>query len=366
MKKISQVFIALFLGMFPIQAKEETSEHIREESDLPRIHSAVLPLDLQEGTALDPLGDNEDKFSGELPWFNEIKKSRGQYLTIKNEVPNYEFIFENPIIAFGSSAGGSPLYVDQSYKFGINFGRAEEANSVRIHEILISAYPKSAFNSGESNIASTHRIPIPIPEEGTEAWSGFVNNGYKIETLDNQTGLNVVLTLAKNRTENQNPDDAVYCVLELRASQPDYYFKIETAESYKIGDTWYPAVKSVDEQERPAPNILFTVDFNAAETTETLRRRVPRRVRVVSRPVYRPRPVYGTSSRVTPISRVQNTWRQDQQRQEQRRADQRAETNRQQQRQVQQRQEQRAEERRQEQRRADQRTEERRQEQRRA
>src|SRR6266478_3801458 len=116
---------------------------IRGTGSNPNFQSFVIPLDFQKGVPLDPMGDNAAKFSGLVPWFSRIVKDTRYHFG--QDVGDWGISFENTIAAFGSSAGGTPLYSDQSYSFGFYVGsRIEDANYPQFRYALrISVYRKS-------------------------------------------------------------------------------------------------------------------------------------------------------------------------------------------------------------------------------
>ena len=55
-----------------------------------------------------------------------------------------------PLVALGSQGSGSPLYVNQSYSFGIVAGGQITTGS---NEIMVEVYEKSAFDNNAANVA---------------------------------------------------------------------------------------------------------------------------------------------------------------------------------------------------------------------
>ena len=88
-------------------------------------NSFVLPLDLEKGVRLNNFGNDAYCYGAGAPWFLNIQKIQRQHvLQLTSGTTNVtRFPVDNPIVAFGKAAGGSPLYVNQPYRFGL-FGGA--------------------------------------------------------------------------------------------------------------------------------------------------------------------------------------------------------------------------------------------------
>lgn len=148
----------------------------------------VLPLDMEQGVTLNDTGDDLYCYGTSLPWFLQIQKIERQHVWQLTTSTNVDrFNVDNPIVAFGSSAGGSPLYVNQPYRFGI-FGGAYVLNSGQTNMIRILVYARSALASGATNVAPTNIIYIamPRPNNATE-WANYITNGEQV--LVNSNGL---------------------------------------------------------------------------------------------------------------------------------------------------------------------------------
>jgi len=102
--------------------------------------SFVIPLDFENGVKLDNTGNNSENFNGSQPWFTLIANDTRHHIgwvsavtNVDNSVANtyaWNIDFQNPIVAFGSSAGGSSLKIDQPYRFGVYAGcQYENTNS---------------------------------------------------------------------------------------------------------------------------------------------------------------------------------------------------------------------------------------------
>jgi RHS repeat-associated protein len=149
----------------------------------------VLPLDMEQGVRLNNTGNDQYSYGATTPWFFQVQKIQRQHvwqLTTSTNVNR--FPVDNPIVAFGNGAGGSPLYVNQPYRFGI-FGGAYVGTSGQTNMIRILVYSRSALASGATNIAPTNTIYITLPRReiasDAAAWSNYVTNGNRVVVSTN-------------------------------------------------------------------------------------------------------------------------------------------------------------------------------------
>src|SRR2546426_310347 len=76
--------------------------------------SAIIPVDFQKGIPLPATNSVSNLFTNN-PWTNLFYHFDGQAF-------DWTIPFKSPIAAFGSRVGGSPLYVGESYRFGVYAG----------------------------------------------------------------------------------------------------------------------------------------------------------------------------------------------------------------------------------------------------
>ena len=109
---------------------------------------------------------------------------------------------DNPVVAFGNSAGGSPLYVNQPYRFGL-FGGAYMNTTGQTNMIRVLVYNRSAFVSGATNVTPTNIFYIALPRQNyaadNAAWANYVTNGNQVVVVSN--GLTTAVSY------NYGPDD---------------------------------------------------------------------------------------------------------------------------------------------------------------
>jgi RHS repeat-associated protein len=163
---------------------DPTKRYVRGTSTAADFHSFVVPVGGEQGVPLDAIGGNATNLFPGNQWtntfyhFDATNSDLFQYTT-NNRIP-----FQNPIVAFGT-AGGSPLYLNQNYSFGIYAGNSTGLN---LNSILwIQAYYRS-------NSAFAGQFSLPIPDTTqTNQLTGLVTNGFT-QTY-NGFGLQTVLTV---------------------------------------------------------------------------------------------------------------------------------------------------------------------------
>ncbi len=141
----------------------------------------VLSVDKVKGVGLDPMGNNAAKFPLGLPWFECI--SAGSLYQVANTKPvTYPTVYQNPVAAYGAAGGGSPLYVNQAYRFA--FGSGTEVDTVNYLDFRVSVYKKTQFTPGVTNVVpvKVYTLSLPRPSD-TAGWNTFAKNGF-VKTFD--------------------------------------------------------------------------------------------------------------------------------------------------------------------------------------
>lgn len=133
----------------------------------PGYHSFLIPVDFQQGVPLADTGGNGTNLFPGLSW-----STLYHYSATNN---SNSIVFQNPIAAFGSRAGGSPLYFQQNYTFGIYAGdpRPPYTNTtVYTNALRVQVYDQTTFSS-----VASFAITIPNISD-TNEWRTFLTNGY--------------------------------------------------------------------------------------------------------------------------------------------------------------------------------------------
>lgn len=171
-------------------------------------NSFVLPLDLEKGVRLNNTGNDAYGYGASQPWFLNVQKITRQHAwQITTSTNLSRFNVDNPIVAFGQGAGGSPLYVNQPYRFGL-FGGAYNENTTQTNIIRILVYSRSALASGATNVAPTNTIYISLPRRDIStdatAWSNYVTNGNRVVVSTND----LITSVSFNNGVNNFQTDA--------------------------------------------------------------------------------------------------------------------------------------------------------------
>lgn len=170
---------------FSAQPRGEVTRYSRGDREVLPYTSFVLPLDMQMGVRLDAEGSDQYCYGAGAPWFMQVKKTQRQeaWKLIGGTTNLTRFNVENPIVAFGSDAGGSSLYTGRPYTFGAYGGAFDEKTS-QTNMIRILVYDRAALNSGATNVQPTNTFTITLPRRyiagDSNAWSNFITNNSRI------------------------------------------------------------------------------------------------------------------------------------------------------------------------------------------
>ncbi|MGA2279196.1 MAG: glycohydrolase toxin TNT-related protein [Verrucomicrobiota bacterium] len=169
-------------------------------------NSFVLPLDLEKGVRLNNTGNDAYGYGASQPWFLNVQKITRQHAwQITTSTNLSRFPVDNPIVAFGQSAGGSPLYINQPYRFGL-FGGAYNENTGQTNMIRILVYDRNALASGATNVAPTNTFYIALPRRDiaadATAWSNYVTNGNRVVFTTNNLTTSVEFNNGQNNFQS--------------------------------------------------------------------------------------------------------------------------------------------------------------------
>lgn len=206
-----------FTAAIPNALATNSVRYYRGSGSDPTYESFIIPLNFQRGIKLDDLGGNTNKFAGATPWFSRIQNDTRSHIGLTSTFTNsdgslsntYSWTtnFQNPIVTFGSSGGGSSLYVNQGYDFGVYAGAQYESTNSDgtnfLSPIRILVYRKVDFVPGQTNLISpvaTNYFTIPrrtVAGDQT-AWNQFASNGFTLTIQSN--GLSTTLQLVEEPT----------------------------------------------------------------------------------------------------------------------------------------------------------------------
>ncbi|MBI1176394.1 hypothetical protein GC207_03030 [bacterium] len=149
----------------------------------PTYWSIVVPLDYENGVVYSNVDGNCStlypglaNWNGQLYYHYDATNTLPQ-TNVANRIP-----FNNPIVAFGERVGGTPLYLNQDYRFGIYAGDSSSLTT----QIVVRAFYRTNFAA-----AGTISIKPPNVANASE-WGSFVTNGFQLVT--NAFGLTTTLS----------------------------------------------------------------------------------------------------------------------------------------------------------------------------
>jgi len=276
-----------------LNPNSETKRFIRGVDDNSTVlKSFVIPLDFQKGVELDDMGDNAAKFPDDTPWFIQVPREQRYHFGLVDSgnglVPDYEATpFENPIVAFGSGAGGTHLYTDRTYRFGVNAGPMIQIGNENPHayKIWITAYRKS-------DLAQMPTDYIVLPRRNATAtaekakWDSYVNNGYVWPTPEyprsDYYGLTTRVEYVEGGIDAGGWDlgaepffrsgEATYqgYILTHSSNNDDYFYKVEGYSAFPVntdqGPAYYPMAGTITPGNPPPPTIapttLYAINFD--------------------------------------------------------------------------------------------------------
>jgi RHS repeat-associated protein len=143
---------------------------IRGSGTDPTFQSFVIPLDFQKGVQLDNIGGFITNLYAVNPWFlnyyhyDATNPASATNLSLR--IP-----FRNPIAAFGERLGGSPLYINQPYEFGLYAGYPGDQFYPNSVHIWVYARSNSALMTNVDisipDVFDTGQFPLIVDESFT-------------------------------------------------------------------------------------------------------------------------------------------------------------------------------------------------------
>lgn len=131
--------------------------------------SMVIPLYGQQGVINAPsLTNLYHQFIGGVTNLYHLNGSN----TLSQSILTNRFLITNAAAAFGSRYGGGPLYIGQTYEFGVYAGNW-------ITTLYSEAMLITVVNRTNQALVGAYSVSLPIPEVGTN-WNTFVTNGLSL------------------------------------------------------------------------------------------------------------------------------------------------------------------------------------------
>ena len=140
----------------------------------------VLSIDRLAGIGLDLMGNNATKFPLGLPWFERVNMPT-LYQVANTKPTTYPTAFQNPLVAFGAAGGGTPLYINQAYRFAL--GSGGQIKDPTFLDFRISVFAKSQFATTQSGVNPVYTYTVSLPKKGSADWNTFAQSGF-VRTID--------------------------------------------------------------------------------------------------------------------------------------------------------------------------------------
>jgi RHS repeat-associated protein len=243
--------------------------------------SIVAPLDLEQGVILNRAGTNQYCYTNEVPWFFCVQK-QALYLpdSITTGTNLLRYPIDNPVVAFGSQGNGSPLYLNQPYRFGVYGGGLDESTSAATNVIRISVYSATNFMPGVTNVAPVNVFNIPLPRRtipaDSNAWYSFMTNGATttfttngltttVEFLDDSDPTDMPFGVQWMTNKFGNPAIMTNFILSgykltHLASTTNYYYRVEVLGKVQVA-TNVLAPMATNSSGTWTSTPLYTLDF---------------------------------------------------------------------------------------------------------
>jgi alpha-tubulin suppressor-like RCC1 family protein len=256
-------------GPYPTAQSGQLS---RGNLDTPDFTSFVIPLTQQRGVRLDATGSDAYKFGLMTPWINRLQKTtRNQVAGLTNGTQVVRVAVENPIAAFGSEVGVTPIYPGPSYSFGVYAGGLDESNAACTNTFRILVYSRDQFAGATNGIVpiATNIVTIPRRTISTDAvaWSNFVQNAWT--STNSAYGLNTTVEFVYGGAWGFSWQGGALANFQLvgykvthsaTATATNYHFVIEGLGSVPTGSSTRTNF-AVNASGQWVPIPLYTLDF---------------------------------------------------------------------------------------------------------
>ena len=215
----------------------------------PTYWSIVVPQDYETGTVYSNVNGNcGTLYSGLTSWSttNYYHYNATNTLTQSNSANRIQF--NNPIVAFGERVGGTPLYLNQNYGFGIYAGDPEGQS------VTIAVYARS-------NYSYVGSITLTNPAT-TGLWTTFSTNGF--ETTASGYGLTTVMSTSPNLNwgATQTYQSSYILTHYASAAALNYYYVVQSPGWPKSGSQ--PISQDINGTN--SPSLLYSLEFESHPT----------------------------------------------------------------------------------------------------
>ena len=213
----------------------------------PTFWSMVIPLESETGTLYSNLNGNcSTLYPGLSAWSSQTLYHINATNALPQTVPTNRIPFNNPIVAFGESEGGSPLYLNQPYSFGLYAGNPYPSNQ----PIIIQAYFRTNYQLAAS--ASIYPQDAIIT-----TWRTYLTNGFAVST--NLPGLTTLLSTPPFQMFGQYvTEDDGYILTHLANNQATNYYYVVSIAGNVAGNT---NLMVINTNGQIAASLLYSLDF---------------------------------------------------------------------------------------------------------
>jgi RHS repeat-associated protein len=212
----------------------------------PAYWSIVVPLNYERGTNYDNISGNcAALYPGLASWTNAALYHYNATNGLPQTNSATRIAFNNPIVAFGERVGGTPLYPNQYYSFGIYAGNP-----------LPGPQPVSILVFSRSNFALVGAVNLAPPNSrDPSSWTNYVNSAFRATT--NAFGLMTALSDTPSLTWGTTNRGAWVLTHEASDLATNYYYLVQ-ASGYVDGQSNAMAISSGG---AIAPSLLYTLEF---------------------------------------------------------------------------------------------------------
>ena len=224
------------------------------------------------------MGNNASKLgnlpNGQLPWFTRIARNTAYHVYCTSDSAyDYVLQFENPLVTFGAQAGGTPLYINQNYRFGVSAGGQlpEIWSPGGANDLRIRVYRKSDFANGAMNVPPAYEQGIHLPQRGTPAWDVFAAQDFSwtinVSNSATLTFYDLKITLqyvhGAQAYERWGSGEESPLIITHRASSDQYFYRVDTIGygDFSGRPAWLAADDPSNPDETPDYALGYTLDF---------------------------------------------------------------------------------------------------------
>jgi YD repeat-containing protein len=230
----------------------------RGSSSLADFASFVIPLDFEKGVALTNLGGVATNL---LPFvtnyatgyqYNYANSGTNGQTNLALRIP-----YQNPIAAFGSRVGGSPLFTGQSYRFAIFGGCPTMINDYPMLTNYNSALQIEVYAKSNYALIAVTNFAIPFYLGTNNNWASYMTNG--VNATLSAYGLSTTLsTLSYPNAYGVVNNGPLQLAHLATAAATNYVFVVK----YR-GMNWNGWM-SLDGNDNPVWQPLYTLEFQSA------------------------------------------------------------------------------------------------------